>query len=98
MTEQTKDRKKISGAGCLFALIGFAAALFFDQLTKYIAVLNLKDQSPFVLIDGVFELRYLENRQGHSAGAYIYLHIKGFGDEVSQHFAGQEDSTGPDDK
>ena len=42
--------------------------------------------------------RYLENRQGHSAGAYIYLHIKGFGDEVSQHFAGQEDSTGPDDK
>ena len=62
MAEQIKDRKKISCAGCIFALIGFAAALFFDQLTKYIAVLNLKDQSPFVLIDGVFELRYLENR------------------------------------
>lgn len=62
MAEQIKDRKKISCAGCIFALIGFAAALFFDQLTKYIAVSNLKDQSPFVLIDGVFELRYLENR------------------------------------
>lgn len=62
MTEQTKDRKKISGAGCLFALIGFAAALFFDQLTKYIAALKLKGQPPYILIDGIFELRYLENR------------------------------------
>ena len=26
------------------------------------AVIKLKDQTPFVLIDGVFELRYLENR------------------------------------
>lgn len=34
--------------------------------------------------------RYLEARQAHSAGAYMYLHIKGFGEEVSQHFADQK--------
>ena len=62
MAENSNSRKSISGAGCIFALIGFAAALFFDQFTKYTAVLKLKDQAPFVLIDGVFELRYLENR------------------------------------
>ena len=62
MTKQSKVRMKISGAGCVLALIGFAAALFFDQFTKYMAVLKLKDQAPFVVINGVFELRYLENR------------------------------------
>lgn len=62
MTEQSKGRMRISGAGCIFALIGFAAALLFDQFTKYAAVLKLKDQAPFVLINGVFELCYLENR------------------------------------
>lgn len=62
MAEQSNIRKRISGAGCIFALIVFVAALLFDQFTKYMAVLKLKDQTPFVLIDGVFELRYLENR------------------------------------
>lgn len=33
-----------------------------DQVTKYLAVLLLKDQQPFVIWDGVFELHYLENR------------------------------------
>lgn len=33
-----------------------------DQATKYLAVLFLKDQEPFVIWDGVFELHYLENR------------------------------------
>ena len=32
-----------------------------DQITKVLAVRFLKGQSAFVLIDGVFELRYLEN-------------------------------------
>lgn len=36
--------------------------LVFDQLTKYLAIMNLKGQSPFVLIEGVLELQYLENR------------------------------------
>ena len=30
-----------------------------DQLTKFQAVVKLKNGSPFVIIDGVFELRYL---------------------------------------
>lgn len=33
-----------------------------DQLTKYFAVLNLKNKSSYVIIDGIFELHYLENR------------------------------------
>ncbi|MCR5784685.1 MAG: signal peptidase II [Eubacterium sp.] len=34
---------------------------FFDQLTKNLAVLYLKDSDPYVIIDNVFELYYLEN-------------------------------------
>lgn len=33
-----------------------------DQLTKFQAVVKLRNGSPFVIIDGVFELRYLENQ------------------------------------
>lgn len=33
-----------------------------DQLTKFLAVIKLKNQASFVIIDGVFELRYLENQ------------------------------------
>jgi len=33
-----------------------------DQLTKILVVENLKDREPFILIKGVFELQYLENR------------------------------------
>lgn len=44
------------------AVLFTAAAVFFDQLSKYICVLFLKDKDPVILIDGVFELRYLENR------------------------------------
>ena len=62
MTDRNKSRTAVSGAGCILALIGFAAALFFDQFTKYLAVTRLKNQEPFVLIEGVFEFRYLENR------------------------------------
>jgi len=34
----------------------------FDQFTKWLAVTKLKGQEAFVLIEGVFELDYLENR------------------------------------
>lgn len=33
-----------------------------DQLTKYLTIRNLKDHPAIVLIDGVLELNYLENR------------------------------------
>lgn len=39
-----------------------AAFIFLDQYAKYYAVLRLKNQPAYVLIDGVFELQYLENR------------------------------------
>lgn len=32
-----------------------------DQITKWLAVHNLKGHDPFILIDGVFEFYYLEN-------------------------------------
>jgi len=44
--------------------VDFLLSLLFiavDQLTKYYAVLMLKDQPPYSVVDGVFELHYLEN-------------------------------------
>lgn len=43
----------------IFFLILLVAA---DQFTKYIAVLKLKAQPAFSIIDGVLEFNYLENR------------------------------------
>ncbi len=46
----------------LFLDVFFLAILtVLDQITKYYAVIKLKDKPAFVLIDGVFELHYLEN-------------------------------------
>ena len=36
--------------------------MLFDQYTKILAIKNLKDQTSFVIFEGVFELHYLENR------------------------------------
>lgn len=36
--------------------------VFLDQLTKNIAVVKLKDQQAYLLIDGVLEFNYLENK------------------------------------
>ena len=35
--------------------------------------------------------RYLESREDSSAGAYMFLHIKGFGDELGRYFSGREE-------
>lgn len=46
-------------------LVAFFCSFFLillDQLTKYAAVTGLKGQNPLVIWNGVFELRYLENR------------------------------------
>lgn len=58
---RTAKTKKIQ-LSYIAALLGFAAAVAVDQVTKYLAETFLKDQEPIVLIDGVFQLRYLENR------------------------------------
>lgn len=41
--------------------LGLLLLIGLDQLTKYAAAAKLKGQQPFVLWEGVFELRYLEN-------------------------------------
>ena len=54
---------KLSGKRmlCVDAVL-LAVLLFADQFTKHLAVLKLKGQEVFGLIDGVLELDYLENR------------------------------------
>ena len=39
-----------------------AVFFLFDQFTKHLAIVNLKDNPAYVLIEGVLELQYLENR------------------------------------
>lgn len=46
----------------LIDLMVAAILLALDQFTKYLAVLHLKNNPAIVLIDGVLELQYLENR------------------------------------
>lgn len=45
-----------------FAAITVLVTVIFDQWTKHLAVVNLKDQDSFTIIEGVFKLQYLENR------------------------------------
>ena len=46
----------------LFGIPAAALLILLDQLTKYWAVHALKGKNPIVIWEGVFELRYLENR------------------------------------
>ena len=50
------------GKSVIVAIICFAILVAADQITKWMAVLHLKNQQPKVLINNVFELYYLENR------------------------------------
>lgn len=56
MDNSKRIKSCFTGAVCSLILI------LADQLTKWLAVVNLKDKGPFIIIDGVFQLRYLENR------------------------------------
>lgn len=46
----------------ILAIITLVITVILDQWTKHLAVLHLKDQNPFILFKGIFQLRYLENR------------------------------------
>lgn len=46
----------------LASLIIALAGIFLDQITKYLAVVHLKEKEAYVLWDQVFQLEYLENR------------------------------------
>ena len=45
----------------IIAILLMGAGIALDQYTKYLAINNLKE-APVPIIDGVFELHYLENR------------------------------------
>lgn len=45
---------------CIDLILGIFL-VWFDQFTKGMAIRHLKDKSPYSLIDGVLELKYLEN-------------------------------------
>ena len=42
-------------------IVAVILGVVLDQFTKYLATTHIKD-NPITLIEGVFELRYLENR------------------------------------
>ena len=51
--------------------IGLGVSIGLDQFTKHLAVVHLKGQKPFVLIKGVFEFYYSENRAAGTAGILL---------------------------
>lgn len=53
-------KKQLGKLYCLGAILSIFF-IWLDQFTKHLAVRNLRGGSPFVLLPGVFELRYLEN-------------------------------------
>ena len=46
----------------LYAFVWIVVLVAADQFTKWLAVVNLKNQDSFILIPDIFELQYLENR------------------------------------
>ncbi len=46
----------------LAGIVAAALLVGIDQITKYLAVIHLKDNEPIVILKGVFELTYVENR------------------------------------
>lgn len=43
-------------------ILAMCILVLIDQFTKRLAVVNLKDQNPVILIDKILQFRYLENR------------------------------------
>ncbi len=69
--EGNKKKHALSG---ILALLFCAAAVGFDQFTKHLAVIYLKGNSGIELIEGVFELYYLENR-GAAFGMFQNMQV-----------------------
>lgn len=63
MTQNVICENRIKKAWVWFlSLIAVAGLLFLDQWTKQLAVFYLKGRAPVPIIDGVFQLNYVENR------------------------------------
>ena len=43
-------------------IVAMFLLILIDQVTKRLAVINLKDQDPIILIDNILQFQYLENR------------------------------------
>lgn len=56
-----ENRKKYIKVHIIVEILLTIGLIASDQITKLLAVRFLKGNSPFVLIDGVLELRYVEN-------------------------------------
>lgn len=46
----------------LLDILGICALVALDQYTKYLAVIHLKDKPAFIILNGILELNYLENK------------------------------------
>ena len=46
----------------LLDILGVIGWVALDQFTKYLAVIHLKDKPAYIIINGILELNYLENR------------------------------------
>ena len=46
----------------LLDLLIICALVALDQYTKYLAVIHLKDKQAYIIVNGVLELNYLENK------------------------------------
>ena len=57
-----ENKKKKKSRRYLIACCSFFIAVAADHFTKWLAVTYLKDQDPVVVISGVFQFQYLENR------------------------------------
>lgn len=55
-------KSKVKKSQLLIEFIIMALLIALDQYTKYLAVIGLKGKAPLVIWEGIFELRYLENR------------------------------------
>ena len=62
MKEKYGKGQQKGAAWYITGLIGLLVLIALDQWTKHLAVLHLKDQPDIILIPGVFQLHYLENR------------------------------------
>ena len=63
MTQNSTGENRNKTAGIwIISLVAVAGLLLADQWTKHLAVLHLKGQPAVPLIDGVFQLNYIENR------------------------------------
>lgn len=72
--------RKNSSVKYIIFLASIAVLIFIDQITKYFSTINLK-RGPFVMVDGVLELLYVENRGaawGVLSGARIFFIVLTF--------------------